>query len=142
MRRASSWVVTNARTSSSSCSTALTSSSTSSSTETGTAPAGEVKSNRSRPGALSEPACAAASPRCLRIPACTRWVAECERDTAARRPVSTSADTAASTVASPSVTRPRCTTSPVTGDCTSSTATANPSPRITPVSACWPPPSA
>ena len=61
MRRASSWSVTNHRTSRSRSSTSLISSSTSPSTLAGTAE-GVLKSKRSRPGALSEPACAALSP--------------------------------------------------------------------------------
>ena len=142
MRRASSGVVTNARTSWSSSRTALTSSSTSASTDAGTAPPGEVKSNRSRPGAFIEPACAAVSPSARRMPACTRCVAECDRETAARRDWSTVACAGASRLISPSVTVPRCTMSPATGDWTSDTSTAKPSPVIHPVSACWPPPSA
>ena len=129
-------LVTKARTSSSPSSTELTSSSTSASTVLGTAPAGEVKSNRSRPGALSDPAWAAESPRALRMPACTRWVAVCDREIADRRLMSIWAETGASRMTSPCRTRPRCTDSPGTGVCTSVTSTVNPSPNRRPVSDC------
>ena len=72
--------MTNQRTSRSRSSTSLISSSTSPSTLCGTAD-GVVKSKRSRPGALSEPACAAESPSARRSPACSRCVAEWLRDT-------------------------------------------------------------
>ena len=96
MARASSIEVWNARTSRSLIRTWLTSSSVSLSTERGTAP-GAVKSNRSRPGAFSEPACAAASPSAPRRARCTRWVAVCEREMARRRSTSICANAGAPT---------------------------------------------
>jgi hypothetical protein len=50
-----------------------------------------LKSNRSRPGALSDPAWVADSPRKLRIVWWIRWVAVCEREIARRRITSISA---------------------------------------------------
>ena len=88
--RASSIEVWYARTLRSSISTRLTSSSTSRRTVTGTAP-DEVKSNRSRPGAFSEPAWAADSPSAPRSARCTRWVAVWLREVARRRSTSISA---------------------------------------------------
>ena len=57
----------------------------------GDTPVGVLKSNRSRPGAFSEPAWVADSPRKLRIVWCTRWVAVCDREIARRRVTSISA---------------------------------------------------
>lgn len=54
-------------------------------------PVGVLKSNRRRPGAFSEPAWVADSPRKLRMVWCTRWVAVCEREMARRRDTSISA---------------------------------------------------
>ena len=142
IRRASSIDVSYQVTSRSSWSTELISSSISASAAGETAPVGEVKSKRSRPGAFSEPAWAADGPSALRTPACTRWVPVCARAMAARRAASTSATTAASRDTSPAVTVPRCTRRPATGDCTSSTRTVNEAPRSSPWSACWPPASA
>ena len=119
----------------------MTSSSVSRSTDSGTAP-GAVKSNLSRPGAFSEPACAADSPSAPRSARCTRWVAVCDRDSARRRSTSISANAGAFTMTSPEVTLPRCTMSPGSGVCTSKTAISPPSTLIVPVSASWPPPSA
>ena len=98
----------------------MISSSTSPSTDCGTAD-GVVKSNRSRPGALSEPACAAESPSARRSPACSRCVAECDRDTDARRSRSTCASTTSPGRTSPDSTVARCAISPGSGCCTSTT---------------------
>jgi hypothetical protein len=68
----------------------LTCCSTSRSTDDAGAP-GVLKSNRSRPGALSDPAWVAASPRKLRMVWWMRWVAVCEREIARRRSTSISA---------------------------------------------------
>ena len=57
----------------------------------GATPVGVLKSNRSRPGAFSEPAWVADSPRKFRMVWCTRWVAVCDREIARRRDTSISA---------------------------------------------------
>ena len=102
--RASSWLMTSACTARSATSTSLTVCSTSASTDAGTAPV-EAKSKRSRPGAFSDPAWVADSPRASRIAWCTRWVAVWAREIACRRSRSTSACTCAPRVNAPERTR-------------------------------------
>ena len=76
----------------------------------GTAP-GVLKSNRSRPGAFSEPAWVADSPRKLRMVWCTRWVAVCAREIARRRVTSISAKPVSPGRTSPDTHAARCTMS-------------------------------
>ena len=139
---ASAWLITSACTARSASTRSLTRASTSSITDVGTEPVAE-KSNRNRPGAFSEPAWVAVSPRASRNALCTMCVAVCEREMDLRRSMSTSACAPVPTVTSPESTLAWCTISPVIGDCTSRTSTRAPlASSMTPWSASWPPPSA
>ncbi len=142
IRRASSCVVTNARTSRSASAISLICCSTSASTLTGTAD-GEAKSNRKRPGALSEPAWVADSPSASRSALCTRWVAVWARETDAAPLDVDLGEHGCPVRASPRTTRAVCTVRSGSAFCTSVTSSSVPSASTRrPASASWPPASA